>query len=252
MRQKVNAAATPGVITDDPEGWGTWDPYGRPGQVRRSTHPPAFPPSPERVVRCCARCPTLMRSTGAARVDRSPRCTHPLVRPSHSFLPTLPTLLPQVDISLTPNRLLRTTLLSQASLQPGVLTVDPAAPGPMPVSLALNAAPTADVTIRCVQGEQAEQAQLWMHARLWMAGPPSLSAGLNNLFTMPPARSSLQRLSTHRQLGQRQPCHAVAAIAVLHRHVLEHATGACACVKGGSSGPAGTSEWPGFIRRLQA
>ncbi|PSC69339.1 peptidase S8 [Micractinium conductrix] len=106
VRQKVNAAATPGVITDDPEGWGTWDPYGRPGQV---------------------------------------------------------------DISLTPNRLLRTTLLSQASLQPGVLTVDPAAPGPMPVSLALNAAPTADVTIS-VSAPTAS----WASASLATLSPPSL------------------------------------------------------------------------------
>jgi len=55
-----------------------------------------------------------------------------------------------VDISITPNRLLYSKLAAQAVLTPGILTVDAgvAAAGPIPVTLVLSAAPTADVAIR--------------------------------------------------------------------------------------------------------
>lgn len=39
VRQKVNVAATPDAVADDPEGWGTWDPASRPGAVDISTTP---------------------------------------------------------------------------------------------------------------------------------------------------------------------------------------------------------------------
>ncbi len=89
VRQKVNVAATPDTVTDDPEGWGTWHPASSPGAV---------------------------------------------------------------DISTTPNRLLTTALASQAVLAPGVLSVDPATAGPLALTVALVAAPTADVAIRWAAG----------------------------------------------------------------------------------------------------
>ena len=52
-----------------------------------------------------------------------------------------------VDISITPNRLLYSKLAAQAVLTPGILAVDAAA-APVPVTLVLSAAPTADVAIR--------------------------------------------------------------------------------------------------------
>lgn len=39
VRQKVNVAATPDAVADDPEGWGTWDPASAPGAVDISTTP---------------------------------------------------------------------------------------------------------------------------------------------------------------------------------------------------------------------
>jgi hypothetical protein len=52
-----------------------------------------------------------------------------------------------VDLSTTPNRLLYSLLPSQASLSPSVLVVSEPAAAPLTVTLALSAAPTADVTV---------------------------------------------------------------------------------------------------------
>lgn len=39
LRQKVNAAAVPDAVSDDPEGYGTWDPAARPSSVDISITP---------------------------------------------------------------------------------------------------------------------------------------------------------------------------------------------------------------------
>ena len=85
LRQKVNSAADPGAVRDDPEGYGSWQLPGRPDTV---------------------------------------------------------------DISTTPNRLLYAMLTSQALLTPSVVTVDGASSDPIPISLVLSTAPSADVAVR--------------------------------------------------------------------------------------------------------
>ncbi|KAI7837690.1 hypothetical protein COHA_008483 [Chlorella ohadii] len=82
VRQKLNSAAIPDAISDDPDGWGTWNPTARPQSV---------------------------------------------------------------DISITPNRLLHSTLAAQALLSPGMLTVNNT--DAASVSLTLTSQPSADVTI---------------------------------------------------------------------------------------------------------
>ncbi|PRW45343.1 serine protease [Chlorella sorokiniana] len=105
VRQKLNSAAIPDAISDDPDGWGTWNP---------SSHPQS------------------------------------------------------VDISITPNRLLHSTLTAQALLSPSVVTVGNA--NATSVSLTLTSQPTADVSISVSVPTAG-----WANASLATVSPASLT-----------------------------------------------------------------------------